>query len=90
MVNENAVLGKLQSRLRPHKNTINQADESIIPHTPHYIMQRDHDRQSIFVAVIRDALQRGKLTGSERFRQEISQRLSIIFSNKDPGRPKKT
>jgi putative transposase len=41
------------------------------------------------ITLIRDALQRGQLTGSERFRQEISQRLGIRISNKGPGRPRK-
>ncbi len=39
--------------------------------------------------LIRDALQRGQLTGGERFRAEISSRLGIRISNKGPGRPKK-
>lgn len=41
------------------------------------------------IKLIRDALQRGQLTGSEQFRQEISQRLGIRISNKGPGRPLK-
>jgi putative transposase len=41
------------------------------------------------IKLIRDALQRGQLTGGERFRQEISQRLELRFSDKGPGRPKK-
>ena len=41
------------------------------------------------IKLIRDALQRGQLTGSEQFRQEISQRMGVRFSNKGPGRPQK-
>ncbi len=41
------------------------------------------------IKLIRDALQRGQLTGGKRFRQEISRRLGIRFSDKGPGRPKK-
>ena len=41
------------------------------------------------IKLIRDALQRGQLTGSERFRQEVSRRLGIRISNKGPGRPQK-
>jgi hypothetical protein len=33
------------------------------------------------------ALQRGQLTGSERFRAEIENNIGIRFSNKNPGRP---
>jgi len=39
--------------------------------------------------LIRESLQRGQVTGSERFREEISLRLGIRRSNKGPGRPKK-
>jgi putative transposase len=39
--------------------------------------------------LIRDSLQRGQLTGSNRFREEISLKLGIRFSNKVPGRPGK-
>ena len=42
------------------------------------------------IKLIRDSLQRGQLTGNERFRQEILQRQGIRFSNKGPGRPKKS
>jgi len=38
--------------------------------------------------LIREALQRGQLTGGERFRREDSKRLGIRISNKGPGRPK--
>ncbi len=41
------------------------------------------------IKLIRDALQRGQLTGSERFRREVSRRLGIRISNKGPGRPQK-
>ncbi|MCI5168436.1 MAG: hypothetical protein D3903_20685 [Candidatus Electrothrix sp. GM3_4] len=34
-------------------------------------------------------VQRGQLTGSERFREELSRRTGIRFSNRGPGRPKK-
>ncbi len=37
--------------------------------------------------MIRDALQRGQLTGDEGFRAEISSRLGIRISNKGPGTP---
>ena len=39
--------------------------------------------------LIRDALQRGQVTGGEKFRHEVSKRLGIRISNKGPGRPKK-
>jgi putative transposase len=39
--------------------------------------------------LIRDALQRGQLTGSDRFRVEIEKKLGIRISNKKPGRPRK-
>ena len=41
------------------------------------------------IKLIREALQRGQLTGDEKFRREVSQRLGIRISNKGPGRPKK-
>jgi putative transposase len=41
------------------------------------------------INLIREALQRGQLTGSERFREELSRRTGIRFSNRGPGRPKK-
>jgi len=42
------------------------------------------------IKLIRESLQRGQLTGSDRFREEIFSRLGIRFSNKGPGRLKKT
>jgi putative transposase len=39
--------------------------------------------------LIREALQRGQLTGSERFQGEIEKKLGIRISNKKQGRPKK-
>ena len=41
------------------------------------------------IKLIREALQRGQLTGSDRFLKEISSWLGIRISNKGPGRPKK-
>ena len=41
------------------------------------------------IKLIREVLQRGQLTGGERFRREVSERLGIRISNKGPGRPKK-
>jgi len=41
------------------------------------------------IKLIRDALQRGQLTGSERFRREVSRRLGIRISKKGPGRSQK-
>ena len=41
------------------------------------------------IKLIREALQRGQLTGGERFRREVSERLGIRISNKGSGRPKK-
>jgi len=38
--------------------------------------------------LIREALQRGQVTGGDRYRQEISKRLGIRLSSKGPGRPK--
>jgi putative transposase len=37
--------------------------------------------------VIREALQRGQLTGSEKFRREILNKHGVRVSNKDRGRP---
>ena len=39
--------------------------------------------------LIRDALQRGQVTGGDKFQQEISKKLGIRLSNKGPGIPKK-
>jgi len=39
--------------------------------------------------LIREALQRGQLTGSERFQEEIEKKLGIRISNKKRGRPRK-
>jgi putative transposase len=39
--------------------------------------------------LIRDALQRGQVTGGEKFRHEVSRKLGIRISNRGPGRPKK-
>jgi len=39
--------------------------------------------------LIRESLQRGQLTGSEQFREDIYLKTGIRFSNKGPGRPKK-
>jgi len=41
------------------------------------------------IKLIREALQRGQLTGSERFRDEIEKKLGVRVSNKRQGRPKK-
>ena len=41
------------------------------------------------IELIREALQRNQLTGSARFREEISAKLGIRISNKRPGRPRK-
>lgn len=41
------------------------------------------------IKLIRDSLQRGQITGGERFRKEVSRKLGIRISNKGPGRPKK-
>ncbi len=41
------------------------------------------------IKLIRDALQRGQLTGSERFRAQTEKKLGIRLSNMKPGRPKK-
>jgi putative transposase len=41
------------------------------------------------IKLIREALQRGQLTGSERFRAETEKKLGIRLSNKKPGRPRK-
>lgn len=41
------------------------------------------------IKLIKEALQRGQLTGGERFRREVSERLGVRISNKGPGRPKK-
>jgi putative transposase len=41
------------------------------------------------IKLIREALQRGQLTGGERFRAETEKKLGIRLSNKKPGRPRK-
>ena len=41
------------------------------------------------ITLIREALQRGQVTGGERFRNEISARLGIRLSNHKQGRPQK-
>ncbi len=41
------------------------------------------------IKLIRDALQRGQLTGSARFLMETEKKLDIRLSNKKPGWPKK-
>lgn len=41
------------------------------------------------IKLIRNALQRGQLTGSDRFRVEIEKKLGIRISNKKQGRPRK-
>lgn len=39
--------------------------------------------------LIREALQRGQLTGSERFRDQIEKKIGIRISNQPQGRPRK-
>jgi len=41
------------------------------------------------IKLIRDALQRGQLTGNDRFRIEIEKKFGVRISNKKPGRPRK-
>lgn len=41
------------------------------------------------IRLIRDALQRGQVTGTARFRKELSRRLGLRISNRGPGRPAK-
>lgn len=41
------------------------------------------------VKLIRDALQRGQLTGGDKFRAEVERKLGIRISNKKQGRPRK-
>lgn len=41
------------------------------------------------IKLIREALQRGQLTGSDRFRVEIEKKLGIRISNMKQGRPRK-
>ncbi len=41
------------------------------------------------IKLIRDALQRGQLTGDDRFRKEIEKKFGIRISNKKQGRPRK-
>ncbi|MBU1418557.1 MAG: transposase [Proteobacteria bacterium] len=40
------------------------------------------------IKLIKEALQRGQLTGGERFREEIARRTGIRFSSRGPGRPR--
>ncbi len=42
------------------------------------------------IKLIREALQRGQVTGGEKFREEISRKLGIRLSNRAPGRPRKS
>ncbi len=63
--------------------------------------ENDHERQEVWseyvydtipdyeLKLIRDALQRGQVTGGDRFRREVSDKLGIRLSNKGPGRPQK-
>ena len=39
--------------------------------------------------LIREALQRGQLTGGDRFRKKVEKKLGIRISNKKQGRPRK-
>jgi len=41
------------------------------------------------IKLIKEAIQRGQLTGSDRFKAQIEKKLGIRLSNKRPGRPKK-
>ena len=41
------------------------------------------------IKLIREALQRGQLTGGNRFHEEIAMKTGIRFSSRGPGRPKK-
>lgn len=41
------------------------------------------------IELIREKLQRGQVTGGDRFREELSKKLGIRLSNRGPGRPKK-
>lgn len=41
------------------------------------------------IVLIREALQRGQLTGGERFRREVFKKHGVWVSNKRPGRPRK-
>lgn len=41
------------------------------------------------IKLIREALQKGQVTGSDRFRKEIEKKLGIRISNKKQGRPRK-
>jgi putative transposase len=41
------------------------------------------------IKLIREALQRGQLTGSDRFREEIEKKHGIRISNKKQGRPRR-
>ena len=41
------------------------------------------------IKLIREALQRGQLTGSDRFRKEIEKKLGTRIPNKKQGRPRK-
>ena len=40
--------------------------------------------------LIREAIQRGQVTGGDKFRQEVSKKLGIPISNRGPGRPRKS
>ena len=64
---------------------INECERQVEWRTYVYDTIPDYELQ-----LIRDALQRGQVTGSDKFRHEISNKLGIRLSNKGPGRPRKT
>ncbi len=40
--------------------------------------------------LINEALQRGQVTGGDRFREELARKLGVRLSNRAPGRPRKS
>jgi putative transposase len=51
-----------------------------------YVLGTVPEKEIMF---IREALQRGQLTGSDLFREEIEKKIGIRISNKKQGRPRK-
>lgn len=79
------------------------AEDPVVDLHPSYLAMGDsaQERQQAYaeyvhgtvpdeeIQFIRDALQRGQLTGCEDFRAALEKQLNIRISNKKPGRPKK-
>jgi len=51
-----------------------------------YVLDTSPDYE---IKLIREASQRGQLTGKNRFHEEIAMKTGIRFSSRGPGRPRK-